>query len=396
MSEVTALSEPAIALVFSPEPWVERLHRHLADHGGARVRQIVLDPALALEEHYDVLVVSHRWPGLTHRLVATLTERRRSVLGVFDPDEPAGRDHLLALGATRVIPADAPVARFVELLGELPSSTHADERRPPIDPTTASAKTFERAHGPLVVTGIAGAGTTEVALALAHASAARRATVLVDGQERGPSLAARLGVPLEPGLRDAIDAVEHGTGTLSAAITRVAPRFDVVPGLVAGTLAPVQPHETRAVIDALCRDRTLGRRRHVRVGEWHRSCTPPRRRRRRLRGRRIADGRGADPCVGRRSRRAVRSSRTHVVLNRAPRARFRRGELERELVRTLGPLPVWFVPTDPRVDDAAWDGSLVRRGPFVSAVGAIAEAVMTTPRRHERAVNRRRRVRSAV
>ena len=47
-------NEPAIALVFSPEAWVERLHRHLADHGGARVRQIVLDPTLALDEAYDV------------------------------------------------------------------------------------------------------------------------------------------------------------------------------------------------------------------------------------------------------------------------------------------------------------------------------------------------------
>ena len=27
--------EPAVALVFSPEAWVEDLHRHLADHGGA-------------------------------------------------------------------------------------------------------------------------------------------------------------------------------------------------------------------------------------------------------------------------------------------------------------------------------------------------------------------------
>ena len=54
--------EPTIALVFSPEAWVEELHRYLEDHGGARVRQIVLEPSVALEEEYDTMVVSHRGP----------------------------------------------------------------------------------------------------------------------------------------------------------------------------------------------------------------------------------------------------------------------------------------------------------------------------------------------
>ena len=48
--------EPEVALVFSPETWVEELHRYLADHGGARVRQIVMEPSLALDEQYDTLV----------------------------------------------------------------------------------------------------------------------------------------------------------------------------------------------------------------------------------------------------------------------------------------------------------------------------------------------------
>ena len=80
--------EPTIALVFSPEPWVERLHRHLADHGGARVRDIVLEPALALEDHYDTLVVSHRWPGLTRPFVDA-----DSMFGTQDLPLPA---HILA------------------------------------------------------------------------------------------------------------------------------------------------------------------------------------------------------------------------------------------------------------------------------------------------------------
>jgi hypothetical protein len=52
------MPEPEVALVFSPEAWVEGLHRHLTDHGGARVRQVIVDPSLAFDEEYGTLVVS--------------------------------------------------------------------------------------------------------------------------------------------------------------------------------------------------------------------------------------------------------------------------------------------------------------------------------------------------
>ena len=78
------MSEPEVALVFTAEPWVEELHRHLSDHGGARVRSLVVEQSVALEESYDVLVVSHRWPALTRAFVADVHARGRRVLGVHD------------------------------------------------------------------------------------------------------------------------------------------------------------------------------------------------------------------------------------------------------------------------------------------------------------------------
>ena len=62
------MAEPEIALVFSAEPWVEALHRYCSDHGGARVRQLLVDPVLALDEEYATLVSGHRWPALTPAL----------------------------------------------------------------------------------------------------------------------------------------------------------------------------------------------------------------------------------------------------------------------------------------------------------------------------------------
>ena len=121
--------EPTIALVFSPELWVERLHHHLTDHGGARVRQIVLEPALALEEEYDTLVVSHRWPGLTrafveavHSAVAVRARRLRS-------RRDRGREHLAALGVDGTIPSDAAVSEFIEALTALTPARLVDPRR---------------------------------------------------------------------------------------------------------------------------------------------------------------------------------------------------------------------------------------------------------------------------
>ncbi len=70
------MSEPEVALAFTPDPWVEELHRHLTDHGGARVRSVLVEPTLALEESYDVLVAGHRWPPLTRALVGDLHAAR--------------------------------------------------------------------------------------------------------------------------------------------------------------------------------------------------------------------------------------------------------------------------------------------------------------------------------
>ncbi|MEX0657860.1 MAG: hypothetical protein WD080_01885, partial [Egibacteraceae bacterium] len=78
--------EPEIALAASPRDWAQRLHRHLADHGGARVRATVLHPHDALAETYAVLVVDDTTSFLSHRLLDELRRTGRRVLGVYDPD----------------------------------------------------------------------------------------------------------------------------------------------------------------------------------------------------------------------------------------------------------------------------------------------------------------------
>ncbi|HSL25070.1 MAG TPA: hypothetical protein VLA54_02225, partial [Acidimicrobiia bacterium] len=89
------MNEIEIALAVSAREWPDRIHRFLADHGGARVRAQILTPEDALAESYAILVIDDVSSFLTPRLVADLQLRRRLVLGVFDPaDGPDGKERL--------------------------------------------------------------------------------------------------------------------------------------------------------------------------------------------------------------------------------------------------------------------------------------------------------------
>ena len=70
-----------------------------------------------------------------------------------------------------------------------------------------------------------------------------------------------------------------------------------------------------------------------------------------------------------------------VVVNRAPAARFRRGELYAEITDSLAVHDVVFAPHDGRVADAAWDGIAVGRGSFTRAIDPLAPLVASLPRR---------------
>jgi hypothetical protein len=65
----------------------------------------------------------------------------------------------------------------------------------------------------------------------------------------------------------------------------------------------------------------------------------------------------------------------NLAVNRAPRDAFRKAELEQEIRRTFDPATLVFLPHDPRVEAAAWSGTLVAYGPYVRAVAELATRV---------------------
>ncbi len=381
------MSEPEVALAFTADPWVEALHRHLSDHGGARVRSVVVEPGILREESYDVFVVGHRWAPLTRALVGDVHARGHAVLGVFDREEPASRKHLAALGVDAIVESDAGVDGFVRAI--IATAGNRPER------AAEPAPLADRRAGRLVVVGgPPGVGRTEVAIGVALACTRTLSVALVDADDVAPAVAQRLHLPIEPNLRTAIDAVEHGRGELDACVISE-PRWhlSIVAGVPnAGAWAQVRPGEVVRVIDRLADAAEIV----------------------------VADGAGSLEEVGASGSRgrfatgralvaeadvliAVCDASPHgitrlltwvvearglavetpmvVVVNRSPGARFRRGEIYEEITTSLGTHEIVFTPYDARVSDAAWKGATVGSGGFTRAVTRIGDLAATTPRR---------------
>jgi MinD superfamily P-loop ATPase len=372
------MAEPEVALVFTAEAWVEELHRHLTNHGGARVRQVVVEPTVALEEEYDVLVASHRWPSLTRAFVADVHARGRSVLGVYDREEPAARDHLIGLGVDQVHECDDGPQALTDAVVGLPARPLADGPEVRTEPAAAPAGRM------IVVGGPPGSGRTEIAIALAGVLR----SALVDADDVSPSVAARLGLPIEPNLRTAVDALEHGSGPFASSVLAV-PRGvpAVIGGLPSATAwSQLRPSEVVRVVEHLARDREVVVVDGPGLIEDTSSGTA---RNRFALGRALLVHADLLVAVGSANpigiarlvswvaevRRLVADLPIVAVVNRAPGERFRRGDIYEEVTRSLPVHEVVFVPDDRRVAEAAWAATPVPKGPFSRGIAVLAEAV---------------------
>jgi MinD superfamily P-loop ATPase len=381
------VSEPEVAIAFTADRWVEVLHRHLTDHGGARVRSLVVEPQGALDESYDVLIAGHRWSALTRALVADVRARDRAVIGVFDADEPAGRGHLQSLGVDALVESDAGPDAFVRAIAAV-----AGRRS---DRALTNAPVVERRSGRLIVVGgPPGSGRTEIAIELAVALGRRTSAVLVDADDVGPAVAPRLHLPLEPNLRTAIDAVEHGRGDIARCVVEEqVSGLRVVCGLPnASVWSHVRPGEIVRVVERLTRDSAIV---VADVGGSIEDLQASAGRGRYATARALLADADVVVCVCDASpigigrvlawivdARDVAPSRPFfAIVNRAPSTRFRRGELFEELTTTVPLHDVVFVPADARVTEAAWNGTAVARGAFTRVVASLADKVLAESRR---------------
>ena len=374
------MNEIEVALAVSARVWPDRLHRFLADHGGARVRAQVLAPEDALAESYEVLIIDDVSSFLTPRLVQELQRRQRMVLGVFDPaDGQDGKERLRECGVDQVIESAASAEEFVvavRALVALAPYQRVDELEEPEDVATG---------GRLIAVGAppGGCGATEVAVALASRLARSGPTVLLDLDEVAPSVAQRLDLPFLPNLRTAIDVIQHRRGDLGRSLQAVGDVKVLCGFSGARDWMEVRPIELHDLISEL--------KGHFRflvanVGPSLDSGD----------GESVGLSRSvvaaADAVVGVGLGHPVSVSRTiawtiaatsvnptasrSLIINRSPRSVYRRGEIRLEVTRATG-LTVEFLPDDRRVEAASWVGKPVGAGKFRRAVDRLADRRLT-------------------
>jgi hypothetical protein len=310
------------------------------------------------DEHHDVLFIDDINSFLSRGLVGREHGRGRRVIGVFDPVEPTGRDHLISLGVDAVISCEDLADAFVSAARRLavPASAASTPTIPEsVDRTSTPTGVLVGVHG---VSG--GVGTTEVALGLA--TALRRATVVELGPL--PSLAQRIGLDTHPNLATAVELMDHGPGRIDQAVQRV----DGGPRVLVGVTETVTTGRgaARRVIEG------------VRAGcPWtvldggHSAMTP------------LPTDHTVVVTVGTpvgiaRCVDALRSRDvidTHVLINRSPRGGFERSEVMGAVLSEVRPRSVTIAPEDSAVATAAWNGRLVAAGGFTRAIAALAAAV---------------------
>lgn len=387
------MSERRVGVVYSPREWRKPFQLHVRNHvAGVRV-VTVRDERVALDEDLDVLIVEDDTSYLTTDLVDRLRRRGVRLLGIHDPTDDTGRGeaYLRSVGIDTTIEASRSSAEILHAVTSLDLD---------IDGFAEIAAQLDPLDHPgdeglvVAVGGPPTVGKTEVAVALATILSSDGPVLLLDTSDGYADVAQRLHLALHPHLLAAIDEArsarlgDDGTRVLVDSLARPAagadrqpPPFDVVTGLA-------NPDDWRVV-----RSEDLGAlvRRASTSWRWTICDTGPR----------IEDLGRVDRWVLSRTVLAT-ADRVVGVCESTPRGLIRfldwlatlsrltpvpvdaavnwadrnphaRAEFEDQLRENAGAhiRTVTFLPSDRRVAQAAWDGSLPPRR-FAKAVQPVA------------------------
>lgn len=390
--------EPAVALGSSQRTWVADLMSYARDHAGVRVVGTVLSGREALQLRYDLLVVDDTTSYLTQRLVDRVRANQKLIVGVYDPDRGEfGRDKLMELGVDATIRADAPPREFLARIKavaeqhlidlEFAGLVAGEETRELITEEPGPEPSDDAPRG--VVTVVSGSnGVTEVTVALATALAGMGGRVVaVDLDTLEPAVAQRLGLPVTPNVLTAIGRLRRGgpvgdipVGPVGFAVLAGLPsprewescRPDDVTDLIgelAGGFDHIVVGVNRMLEDLSHFGTALGRfdvaRRLVAAADELVVVGDP------------SPTGVTDVLAWVGDARALSGAPVHVLMNRAPRSLFQRGEIVQEIGRTFRSASVLFLPEDERVRKAGWQGETVPRGPFVAALRPLVATIAT-------------------
>jgi MinD-like ATPase involved in chromosome partitioning or flagellar assembly len=317
----------------------------------------------ALGDTFEVLIIDDVCSFLTPRLVSSLREADKEVVGVFDPgDGPDAKRRLLECGISDVVEADASPEEFLALV-----STLVVQRE-----TVASAPR-ESKTCVVYVTGSPGVGVTEVAIAISAGLSGDARVMLVDLDLERPGVAQRLDLPLHPNLKTAIDFAHHEQSRLEEATHRVG-SLSIVTGVpTSARTDSTPPAEIRALVHDLASSGfeylviDAGDRWEPAVAE--------------LASVALVIGGGSPVDLTRLVERASRISKAEgsaeilAVVNKSPTQLARSDDIKAELRKALRDIPVITVKQDRNVEASAWSGVVARRGSFARSMNRVARLV---------------------
>jgi MinD-like ATPase involved in chromosome partitioning or flagellar assembly len=343
--------------------WSVQLHRFLLDHGGATVKTRVMSPDQAASPEFDVLLIDDICSFLTPRLVVDLRRAGKGVIGVFAPDDgPDAKRRLLEVGISDVIESDALPPEFLQQIDSV--SFHGEQSNAP--------HSDSRPRGfCLAVTGPqGGVGITEVAVGIAT-HLRPNGVALVDLNQAWPSIDQRLGLPVHPNLRTAMDLVLHEPDRLDQSFHDLA-GLHIVTGLVNPDAGTLSGSDAVTLISELALTH-----RHVIVDlgpitEGASGLLLERADATLVIG--LADPIGVTRLIKAFERVVARGgsqAEVGVVLNRS-RSNRQEDEIIAQLGRSLGDVPVFVIPEDSGLAAAVWDGGNLRRGPFARSAQRLA------------------------
>lgn len=386
------MGETELGVVVSPRLWAEKLHRFTVDHGGARVRARVLRAEDAINEDYQVLIVDDVTSFLNLRLVQQVQSSGRRVIGVFDSqDSEAGRRRLLELGVDEVIDAAASPDEFLKVISAL-DVAFVERIAEVMDREEVGIPAEDHGgRGSLIVVAGAsgGVGSTETALEVARQVNLETRSVLLDADNVSPTLTQRLGLAVHPNLRTAVDALLHRPDRLDSTLLE-SPYVSLVGGLSNpkdwvevrdGDVVElcrefnVQGAEVVANIDTHVEDLSYygGIGRYSLARELLAAADHV-----------VLVGVGTPVGIARlldwiaEARPIMSGVPVHIVINRASKSLYERGEIKQEITRTFAPHSLSYVPEDRRVQEAAWAGECVNAGPFTKALASLASGLRST------------------
>lgn len=321
-----------------------------------------MTPEQAVDGDFDLLIIDDICSFMTTRLVVDLRRVGKGVLGVFAPSDSAdAKRRLLEAGVSDVIESDATPSEFLDQIVAVAASGGVSAHVP-------------GPHGDgfcLVITGPpGGVGVTEVAIGLATQVRGAR-VALIDLNQSWPSIAPRLGLPVHPNLRTAVDLVLHEPDRLAQSFHQMAGGLSVVTGLVNPESGPLPAGEVASLISelAVLHDLVI-----VDAGppsEWESANLA------RAAQATLVVGVG-DPIgitrlirVSARVASAVGDREVAVVVNRSKSPR-QQAQAVLQINRTLPKVPVFVAPEDPGLARARWDGLPAGRGPFARSTRRLA------------------------